>query len=227
MSQYRPMRGLALAITVAVAALGLVLALAIDYLVIDLHALYSVDQGLPGTSELFWVHSRLADIRVAALLVGVVAAALWLLWQYRAHANLHWLGVDGRRFRPGSAVASWFVPAANVVLPFLAMSELWRASDPESGSIDWKKRPTGLLVPLWWMGVLGSVSLAVLGYRAAAVTRPRVHDLIGQDTYLVAACGLAIATSIVAIALVHRIEGRQFVRANRLPDELWTTWRRR
>ena len=46
------MRGLGLAITITLVALGLVLALAIDYLVIELHALYSVDQGLPAASQL-------------------------------------------------------------------------------------------------------------------------------------------------------------------------------
>src|SRR5438128_3280784 len=113
---YRSMRGLGLAITITLVALGLVLALAIDYLVIELHALYSVDQGLPAASQLAWVHNRMSDVRAVAVIVGLVAAALWLKWQHRAHANLPLLSVEGQRFRPSSAVASWFVPAANALL---------------------------------------------------------------------------------------------------------------
>ena len=64
------------------------------------------------------------------------------------------------------------------------MRELWRASDPEAGSVDWRAGSTGLIVPLWWAGVLGTATLVALGYRAAAVGRPRVHDLIGQDVFL-------------------------------------------
>lgn len=56
-----------------------------------------------------------------------------LLWIYTAHANLRAAGVTGLRRSPAWATFSFFVPIANLFVPFLAMRELANrsAGEPE------------------------------------------------------------------------------------------------
>ncbi len=56
-----------------------------------------------------------------------------LLWTYTAHANLRAAGMQGLNFSPGWATFSFFVPVANLYVPFVAMRELANrsAGEPE------------------------------------------------------------------------------------------------
>lgn len=56
-----------------------------------------------------------------------------LLWIYTAHANLRTVGVPGLRHSPAWATFSFFVPVANLFVPFVAMRELANrsAGEPE------------------------------------------------------------------------------------------------
>src|SRR5439155_1843984 len=95
-----------------------------------------------------------AGVLVVTALAGLAAAVAWLRWQHRAHENLRALGVSGLAYTPGWAVGWWFIPFANLVLPYLVMVELWRASDP-TGSPAWARQRITALLPLWWITYLG------------------------------------------------------------------------
>jgi hypothetical protein len=51
---------------------------------------------------------------------------------------------------PGWCVGWYFVPFANLVRPVQVMSEIWRASDPESGEGAWISSRSTPLLALWW-----------------------------------------------------------------------------
>ncbi len=51
-----------------------------------------------------------------------VTAAFFLVWVYRAHANVHALGFNELKFSPGWAVGWWFIPFFNLVQPARAMA---------------------------------------------------------------------------------------------------------
>lgn len=76
----------------------------------------------------------------AIFYVSAFAIAMWI---YRAHHNLEELGHSGLEFTPGWSVGWFFVPFANLVMPFQAMRELWNLSCGTEGS------GTPIL-PLWW-----------------------------------------------------------------------------
>ena len=65
---------------------------------------------------------------VVPSLVSQATVVVWLVWQHHATANLWSRGLPGLRFTPGWVVGWWFVPFANLVLPYLAMRELDRRS---------------------------------------------------------------------------------------------------
>jgi hypothetical protein len=78
----------------------------------------------------------------------VVTGVVWMIWQHRAQSNLRDAGTGDLRFTPGWAVGWWFVPVASLWMPYLAVRELLRASEPSV--TDWRQASTGSLPGLWW-----------------------------------------------------------------------------
>lgn len=85
--------------------------------------------------------------RLALNAVFVLSAIPILLWFYTAHANMRAAGITGLRRSPAWATASFFVPFANLYIPFAATRELANrsAGEPEhfaDSSVD--------AVTSWW-----------------------------------------------------------------------------
>jgi hypothetical protein len=85
-------------------------------------------------------------IQPLAILVGVV----FLMWVYRATANLRAMTAFEMRFTPGWSVGWYFVPILGLVRPYQGMCDIWRASHRGSS----KGRA---IVGVWWFLALGSV----------------------------------------------------------------------
>jgi hypothetical protein len=79
--------------------------------------------------------------QVISLIGYVGAIVMFLIWLTRARANAERAVPGSQRLSAGWAVGGWFVPVANLVLPFRAVSDLWRASCPARGAT---------LVVAWW-----------------------------------------------------------------------------
>ena len=61
------------------------------------------------------------------LILFVVAAVYYCMWQYRATANANVTG-NATVFGPGLGVGAWFIPLANLVMVPMMLFSLWRAS---------------------------------------------------------------------------------------------------
>src|SRR5579885_27683 len=103
----------------------------------------------PDLTEAQDVRQRL----LAGLEVGVSLPALivFLAWVYRASRNARALGAEGMKYTPGWSVGWFFVPFANLVLPYLVMREIWQASRAEPG-LEWRQSPISPVLGVW--GVL-------------------------------------------------------------------------
>ena len=101
-------------------------------------------------------------IYLAFTLVFFVSVVIVALWIYRAHANLRDAGMDGLEYTPGWAVGWYFVPLANLIMPFQAMRELWNASRGEeyqfAGVAPYE-------VKVWWAAWIGGGILSTVGTR--------------------------------------------------------------
>lgn len=95
----------------------------------------------------------------------LVAGAIWIIWQHRVRQNLE--GQEGRRFRwgPGMAIGGWFIPLANLIIPFLSMWEVVGATaevvpspDPRSERL---LRSGRKVLAWWWVGWVGRLALQV------------------------------------------------------------------
>jgi len=63
---------------------------------------------------------------------GIATLVLLVIWVYRAAVNLRAMNVQGLKYSPGMAVAWFFIPFANFVMPIFVMRELWRGSHPRT-----------------------------------------------------------------------------------------------
>ena len=109
-----------------------------------------------------WTRWPTASSASPASLVGGLTIAVFVLtivWQWRLAKNHELLGRPGTTFGPGWAIGAWFIPIANLVLPFLQFRDLWKGSDAglPRGSPDWKRQSTGALLWVWWGLFVASV----------------------------------------------------------------------
>jgi hypothetical protein len=157
--------------------------------------------------------ARASDaVSSAAVLIvplGIATAILWLIWQHRAHSNLHALGADGLRFTPGWAVGWWFVPFAWFVKPFQAMTELWKASDPSPGTIEWMGKRATPILALWWAALLARFPLVAIAGNRLGGAKGEADRLISSQLIAIGVDGVTILAAVLAIVLVRRIGRRQ------------------
>jgi hypothetical protein len=132
------------------------------------------------------------------------------MWIYRASRNVRALGAVGLKHSAGWAVGSYVVPFVNLVLPFLAMREIWRASlDPGN----WQDARSTPLLGWWWFlwlanGASGWIAMSMLK-AAHGIGMAQSASLMaaGQDIF-------QIALNVVAIMLLRRITANQLAQAN-------------
>lgn len=117
-------------------------------------------------------------------LVFLPTAALFLVWFHMAIANLYQAGLSGLRVRPAWAVGSFFVPVANLFVPFRAMRELWNRSHGED---EWQAEGAVGDVGTWWtcyiagtllVAFVSAISLFNLLTNAVVTTPLGVNEML-------------------------------------------------
>ncbi len=95
---------------------------------------------------------RLDAVNQLQLLSLVAAAIAFIVWLWQAYGNMRPLGIANPRYARGWAIAGWFVPVANLVIPKLLANDVWRAGDPDlaPGERNWQARRVAPLVHWWW-----------------------------------------------------------------------------
>jgi hypothetical protein len=213
-------------IAFCLSGLALVCVFTMDFIGPDLYTRTFERDGLPVSyTEIHINHVRLTLAAKGAVIFGVVVALTWLVWQFRAHANVRALGVKGLRFRPTVSVATWVVPVANLVLPFFAVRELHRASDPDSGPLDWRHQRSFPVLWVWWLALLSVLALLVIAYQGLG-PHPSFDRLMTRDRFVRGAAGVGLVASLLAIVIVESINARVFGKMEALTASSWAEWRR-
>jgi uncharacterized protein DUF4328/zinc ribbon protein len=226
--QYRSTVGLSKWVVGLLGAVAVIAVIAIGFRFSQLSLLTRLrDQGLGSVS---FSEAQAADDRVMAIYVTLFVVLLacvivWCVWQHRANGNLRALGAANLRFSPGWSVGWWFVPFANIVMPFLAVRELWKASDPEGGSVGWQMVKTGPLLPIWWALWLGWSALMSVASTISGNAGPgdvlSLADRISVVGWSIAALFAYIGAAVAAIVIVRQVVARQEAKATR--QRSWTS----
>jgi hypothetical protein len=147
-------------------------------------------------------------ILMAALLVlaCLATAVVFIIWQYRFVANSRLLGSTSR-LGPGWAVAGWFIPFANHVLPAVQLFSASRASD-RAGIASTRGRGKGSKVVIAWIVtfMVGADLATAHQVEDGSITVRRFADL---DTVAGTGGLILVVAAVLAIVMVRTLTHRQ------------------
>lgn len=83
-------------------------------------------------------------------IIYITTVVFFLMWIYRAYKNLRALNPANRLDNsPGWAVGSFFIPFANLFIPFRIVKEIWQKSWPADEALLYAPSPPATF-GLWW-----------------------------------------------------------------------------
>jgi Domain of unknown function (DUF4328) len=131
----------------------------------------------------------------ASLVGGAIAVPMWM---HRCFRNLPALSATPRGWSPAWAVWGWFIPLANLVIPYLVARELWR-------QVHLDGRSPLPAVGVWWAAwVLALIGQVVNGTVLAAT-------LVGFVGTMVADV-VTVAAGVLLIVIIRQVTRRQRMR---------------
>jgi hypothetical protein len=152
-----------------------------------------------------------ALIALFQMFLFFVTAVVFLFWMHRAYSNLKSFGATELGFTPGWAIGYFFVPFINLWKPFEAMSEIWKASDPDTqvdASGQWKSAATGALLNAWWIMWLVS-NIAGQAVLRTSLKAEESSEIMAATRIGMIADLLGIISAILALLVVHEVTRRQ------------------
>ncbi|WP_167829369.1 DUF4328 domain-containing protein [Nocardia vulneris] len=180
-----------------------------------------------GGTRTEWESSTWPGILAQLLQLGAGVVVISWLWQARRNAEA--LCTARHRLANGWVIGGWFCPVVNLWFPHMIMSDVWRASDPQTptDAPDLRGRPGSVLVTAWWLSlllgwVLGFVAL-VLGIPSSRVERTGGYVIYGSAPVggfgLIAVefirAGVLAVSAICLGAVIIQVQRRQ--QASRAP----------
>ena len=144
-------------------------------------------------------------LSIVLFVVWMGVHGLLIAWTRRLYRNLAPLGARGLRFSEGWAVGAWFVPLLNLVRPKQILNDIWRASEPGTGSDGWQHNRVSPLLHWWWAAVVG-------GWLLFRPTTVETTDPEGIQEVLVGealAAILLLTTATLGLIVVKRLTDRQ------------------
>lgn len=150
-------------------------------------------------------------LAVASLASLAAAAATFIAWQRAVVANTAFLGCERPEPGPGLAAVYWFVPFANLVLPFMSLLQVERWSRPRGAG------DATVLLSAWWAAWVGGGMVGVVSVVVEAVGGGEAW-VAARATAAVSVL-LQVAAGVLAIRTVRVITGRQLRRAEQRAGE--------
>lgn len=103
-----------------------------------------------------------------AMLLSVIPLTIaFLSWLHRARSNLQSFHLDGMVYSPAWSVGSFFVPFANLVVPFRSVRELYNRSHGEDV---YQSLATVPDVSSWWTSLIAGVTIQLLLFAMSVFT---------------------------------------------------------
>jgi hypothetical protein len=190
-------------------AASLVALVGVVYWSYHLGTVFGYRNGHKGIRDVFDTRDAAQAAVGFVALAALAAGILWLVWQRRSQANLRALGVSALRFSPGWAVGWWFVPLANLAMPYLTVQELYKGSNPTAGSLDWKAARTPPTLWLWWAAILCWVVTSNIAGNIVTSISFDTSKLVAESWLSIGALVALIAAGVLAIFIVRGIDQRQ------------------
>ncbi|HEX3336005.1 MAG TPA: DUF4328 domain-containing protein [Jatrophihabitans sp.] len=210
-----PLRGLAIATQVLLgvqlaAYLGLIVALVHEHTLVGQLA---NDPASVQIGDLRNADDAVAAVSVVVVLLLLATAVVWIIWFYRARANVDTWNAGYQRYPKGWAIGSWLCPIVNLWIPYqIAWDVLDNSERTETDASGW--RDTYPLLTAWWIGWIAAVVLsAIVSVQGGDLQT--VDNLSGYLVLEIVNICLRIITGVLAIFVVARITAAQTARMRR------------
>lgn len=138
--------------------------------------------------------------------IYVATVVFFLMWLYRAHENMRafdpWVRPD---YSKGLAVGSFFIPFANLVIPYRAVKEVWQKSALKDDTFLAQSSPPASFPAWWWFWLLASFS-SNISFRLTF--NEKVPESTATIVSIVASA-LSIVAALFCYLVVDAIDDRQ------------------
>lgn len=94
---------------------------------------------------------RIELIGIIKLIIVISSPFLIGRWFYISAKMNHLLEKKDLTITPGWSVGWYFIPFANIVMPYHSLTETYKASFDRE---DWQNQPTSIDIPIWWAAFL-------------------------------------------------------------------------
>ncbi|MFD3721814.1 DUF4328 domain-containing protein [Streptomyces sp. NPDC058674] len=144
---------------------------------------------------------------VLQLLTVLPTVVVFIIWFHRVRSNGGIFRPDAFTLGRGWAIGAWFVPGANLFLPYRIARQTWRASTQRGPDGSDRTAPAALLTSWWVVWVLAAIVGRVFSriYMAADT----VDELLAAGLLGIAAdLGTTIA-GVLAVLFVRRLTAMQ------------------
>ena len=151
--------------------------------------------------------ASIGPLEWAQAIVLCAAVPLFAIWVHRMQANSFALGILGLRYTPAWAVGWFFVPVANLWMPYRVMQEMWRANRSPA---DWQLDPSNRFLILWWLLWLASIVYIRISFtygtpQDALLTEIADVRIEGVKAAFRSASSIA---SLILVTLLHQLQVR-------------------
>ena len=139
------------------------------------------------------------------LIIYLATVVFFLIWLYRAYNNLRAFSGRSLNYSPGWAVGSFFIPFANLVIPYRAVKEVWQKSGPPDEAFLSEPSPPAWF-PTWWTFWLLASFAGNLSMRVS------FNENVSESTATmvsIAANALSMVAAVFAYLVVDAIDKRQ------------------
>lgn len=153
----------------------------------------------------------------AMQVVFLVNAPVFLVWAYRAAANNRALGARALEYTPGWTVGWFFVPFANLIMPCLAIQEIWTTShDPSERTASASHVP---VIAWWLLRILSTLALLVaIAMRPGHLPRLEMARALLHHAFPVLVhIGLEMVAVGLFVHIVWRVSALQVAHARPAP----------
>jgi hypothetical protein len=142
----------------------------------------------------------LAILYLVALITCYIVVGCWI---YRTNANAH-LFSSAMSITPGWSIGWFFVPFANLVMPFRGVKETWDESHDFAGRQQDKATP--LLG--WWWGLWLATNIAS---NVANLLGRNPSTLQGEAVFNLVSAVLSVGAGVTLIQLIRRLNRAQLI----------------
>ena len=202
----------AASIVVAVTAALSVLAVATTQMVVDdAEAFLDGETDRTDFLEAVTPYALLSFLQALSLLASAVVV---IVWMHRIARNLRMLH-RGTTWGPGWAIGGWFLPPFLYVIPFLALREMWKASDPEVPvGGEWRSGSASPVITAWFIvfgPVQAALQLAQLGDTFAGLSASEealAEQITGSLALPVIGAVSDVVAAVLFVVMARRLTAR-------------------